>query len=163
MKNNSSNENKQNNLTEHVIMPVLSESQKTYAFYMSLCGWLIPGSGYLFLRQKMRAVSLFLILNGLFLWGMALRGEIAFPVLDTTSNEFNLVNILVFIMGIGNVLMTFVNMIPGLHQGDITASTYEIGTLFMVVSSGLNVFVLFHAWDAYRFGYYENTGEQDHD
>ena len=81
---------------------------------------------------------------------MALRGEIAFPVLDLKSNEFNFVNILVFFLGIGNGMMTGLNLMPFAGMGDISVPTYEIGTLFMVVSGAMNVFVTYHAVDLYH-------------
>ncbi|MDI6785050.1 MAG: hypothetical protein QME64_13270 [bacterium] len=113
-------------------------------------GWLVPGSGHWYLGLMGKGSLFFLVLNGLFLWGMGLKGEIAFPVLQVSSPEFNIVNIFVFIFGLGNGLMAGLELTPWLRVGNLAAVTYEVGTLFMVVSGALNFFVVFDALDTYR-------------
>jgi hypothetical protein len=113
-------------------------------------GWLVPGSGHWYLGMMKKGLLFFILLNGLFLWGMILRGEIAFPVLKLASPEFNIVNIFIFIFGLGNGLMAILELTPWLHVGNIAAVTYEVGTLFMVVSGSLNFFIVLDALDTYR-------------
>jgi hypothetical protein len=130
--------------------PPLTQEQRINSMTLGVIGWLIPGAAHFKLGDYKRAILFFILLNGLFLWGMTLRGEIAFPILDLKSNEFNFVNILVFLLGIGNGMMTCLNMLPFARMGDISVTTYEIGTLFMVVSGAMNVFVTYHAVDLYH-------------
>jgi hypothetical protein len=130
--------------------PPLTQEQRIESMTLAVMGWLIPGAAHFKLGDMKRAILFFILLNGLFYWGMTLRGEIAFPILDLKSNEFNFVNILVFFLGIGNGMMTCLNMLPFARMGDISVTTYEIGTLFMVVSGAMNVFVTYHAIDLYH-------------
>jgi hypothetical protein len=131
---------------------VLTPGQQSQAVLLSILGWLVPGAGHWYLGKYVKGLLFFVLLNGLFYWGMVLDGEIAIPVLDVHSAEFNFVNILVFIFGCGNGLMTLLNLMPFAKFGDISLSTYEVGTLFMVVSGSLNVFVTMNAWDCFRNG-----------
>jgi hypothetical protein len=129
---------------------VLTGRQQWKGIMIGFWGWLIPGAGYWIVGRKTKALLVFVMLTLLFIWGMMLHGEIVLPILDTKSTEFNLVNILVFILGIGNGIMTLLNLLPSIGQGQIIASTYEVGTLFMVVSGAMNVFFAYHAWDLFR-------------
>ena len=140
---------KDNSQTQDAPPVNLTPEQHTKVMTACVLGWLIPGAGHLYLGKFVKGISFFVLLNGLFLWGMALHGEIAFPILDLHSPEFNLVNILVFIVGLGNGLMTFLNLIPKINMGNIALHTYEVGTLFMVVSGSMNVFAVFNVWDLF--------------
>src|SRR5208283_1891653 len=128
----------------------LTPQQKSKVVTACIFGWLIPGAGHWLTGKYLKGLAFFILLNGLFLGGMALHGEIALPIFDIHSQEFNFVNILVFIFGLGNGIMTFLNLMPFAKFGDISLSTYEAGTLFMVVSGSLNVFVVMNVWDLYR-------------
>lgn len=128
----------------------LTGVEKRQAILLCGLGWLVPGSGHWYLGLMKKGLLFFLLLNGLFLWGMMLRGEVAFPVLRLASPEFNIVNIFVFIFGLGNGLMAILELSPWFHVGNIAAVTYEVGTLFMVVSGSLNFFVVLDALDTYR-------------
>ena len=128
----------------------LTSGQQSQAILLSIVGWLVPGAGHWYLGKYAKGCIFFFLLNGLFYWGMALHGEIAIPILNVHSAEFNFVNILIFIFGCGNGLMTLLNLMPFAKFGDISLNTYEVGTLFMVVSGSLNVFVVMNAWDCFR-------------
>jgi hypothetical protein len=128
----------------------LTGDEKKHAVVLCALGWLVPGSGHWYLGLMKKGLLFFILLNGLFLWGMMLRGEIAFPVLKLASPEFNIVNIFIFIFGLGNGLMAILELTPWLHVGNIAAITYEVGTLFMVVSGSLNFFIVLDALDTYR-------------
>jgi hypothetical protein len=128
----------------------LTGDEKKHTMVLCALGWLVPGSGHWYLGLMKKGVLFFILLNGLFLWGMMLRGEIAFPVLKLASPEFNIVNIFIFIFGLGNGLMAILELTPWLHVDNIAAVTYEVGTLFMVVSGSLNFFIVLDALDTYR-------------
>lgn len=149
--------------TGYMESPILTPEQKWTGVRLWIMGWIIPGFAHWMLGQKKKALIFFLMLNGLFIWGMALKGEIVFPVMDIHSNEFNLVNILIFLLGIGNGLMSVVNMIPSFHMGDASVKSYEVATLFMVVSGAMNMFVAFHAWDLYRLNLSGSKKDKSHD
>lgn len=146
----SDNNEAENQEPELLEFPELTSDQKWQGSLLFILGWFIPGAAHWKLGLKKKALIFFVMLNGLFIWGMALRGEIAFPVLDVHSNEFNLVNILIFLLGIGNGSLCLANMVPFFHLGDPSVRSFEVGTLFMVVSGAMNVFAAFHAWDWYR-------------
>lgn len=128
----------------------LTPTEQFTAVIICFVAWLIPGGGHFYLGKYNKSIAFFILLNGLFAWGMLLQGQIAFPIIDVESIEFNLVNILIFIFGFCNGGMTIINLIPLFHYGDIAQPLYEIGTLFMLVSGALNIFVLLNAWDLYR-------------
>ncbi|MCX7918653.1 MAG: hypothetical protein N3A72_03375 [bacterium] len=128
----------------------LTGKEKRHCVFLCILGWLVPGSGHWYLGLIKKGWLFFLLLNGLFLWGMWLKGEIAFPVLKLSSPEFNIVNIFVFIFGLGNGLMSLLELTPWFHVGNLAAVTYEVGTLYMVVSGSLNFFVVLDALDTYR-------------
>lgn len=46
--------------------------------------------------------------------------------------------------------MAILELTPWLHVGNIAAVTYEVGTLFMVISGSLNFFIVLDALDTYR-------------
>ena len=128
----------------------LTTEEKRHAIVLFGFGWLVPGSGHWYIGQIGKGILFFVLLNGLFLWGMLLRGEIVFPVVQLSSPAFNIVNIFIFIFGLGNGLLSILELTPWLHVGNITAVTYEVGTLFMVVSGALNFFVVLDAFDTFR-------------
>lgn len=127
----------------------LTPEQKSKVVTACIVGWLVPGAGHWLTGKYLKGLAFFILLNGLFLGGMALHGEIAIPILNIHSQEFNFVNILVFIFGFGNGIMTIINLLPFAKFGDISLSTYEVGTLFMVVSGSLNVFAVMNVWDLF--------------
>lgn len=135
---------------EKITVRPLTGEEKRHAVILCALGWLVPGSGHWYLGIMKKGLLFFVLLNGLFLWGMILRGEIAFPVLKLASPEFNIVNIFIFIFGLGNGLMAVLELTPWLHVGNIAAVTYEVGTLFMVISGSLNFFIVLDALDTYR-------------
>lgn len=139
-----------NSKTEIIEIRPLTMEEKRHAIMLCGLGWLLPGSGHWYLGLMKKGLLFFILLNGLFLWGMLLRGEIAFPVLKLASPEFNIVNIFIFIFGLGNGLMAILELTPWLHVGNIAAVTYEVGTLFMVISGSLNFFIVLDALDTYR-------------
>ena len=140
---------KEQKVEKQSVLPLTNEEKK-HCFILCGLGWLIPGSGHWYLGMMKKGLLFFLLLNGLFLWGMLLKGEIAFPVLKLSSAEFNIVNIFVFIFGFGNGLMSILELTPWLHVGNIASVTYEVGTLYMVISGSLNFFIVFDALDTYR-------------
>ena len=150
----SSNNNKlktdQKQNDQIVPVLVLTGPQQWKGIMIGFWGWLIPGAGYWIVGRKTKALLVFALLTLFFVFGLMLHGEIVLPILDTKSTEFNLVNILVFILGIGNGIMTLLNLLPSVSQGQITASSYEVGTLFMVISGSMNAFFAYHAWDLFR-------------
>jgi hypothetical protein len=149
MSSKKTKESKKPKKEEPQLRPLTAEEKRNCVILCGV-GWLVPGSGQWYLGLMGKGLLFFLLLNGLFLWGMGLRGEIAFPVLQLSSPEFNIVNIFVFIFGLGNGLMAGLELTPWLHVGNIASVTYEVGTLFMVVSGALNFFVVLDALDTYR-------------
>ena len=147
---NTKNETNEFGKSKEIAEIRLTAEQKTQAVIISILGWIVPGAGHWYLGKFAKGLTFFIVLNGLFFWGMILHGEIAIPILDIHSQEFNFVNILIFIFGCGNGIMTILNLMPFAQFGNIALSTYEVGTLFMVVSGSLNVFITMNAWDLYR-------------
>lgn len=128
----------------------LSGEEIKVATFICFISWLIVGAGHFYCGKIKKGLVFFLLLEGLFLYGMLLRGEIAIPEWRISSLDFNFVNILIFFLGLGNGLLTILQLTPYFHTGAPFVSTYEVGTLFMLVSGALNLFVILDAFDTYR-------------
>jgi hypothetical protein len=117
------------------------ERPATAGIPVAISAWLVPGLGHLMLGRTRRALTFFLIVTGLFVLGLTLRGEL-FP-LETSEP-------LTFLAGlaeIGTGLPFFAAKLLGFGAGEVTAVTYEYGYTFCIVAGLLNMLVMLDAYD----------------
>ena len=129
-------------------------AQKKSAFIPLALSWLVPGYGYFINGHKRRAVFFFLILELTFLLGAVLRGSILVPVFSFRDPAFNLVNVLTFITQMFNGGLGIVSMLPEIFGARAHILPYneayvwaDLGAFFLLVSGGMNYFVLVSTWD----------------
>ncbi len=117
------------------------ERPATAGIPVAVSAWLVPGLGHLMLGRTRRALTFFLIVTGLFVLGLTLRGEL-FP-LETSEP-------LTFLAGlaeIGTGLPFFAAKLLGFGAGEVTAVTYEYGYTFCIVAGLLNMLIMLDAYD----------------
>lgn len=116
--------------------------------------WLIPGYGFLHHGLKGRAILFFLLLQGTFLAGAAMQGSVLVPEFSPRSEGFNLVTILTFVVQMFNGLLGLVSVLPDLTGGRFAILPFnethplaELGAFYLLVSGGMNYFVLASTYD----------------
>ena len=108
---------------------------------VGLLSWLVPGAGHLVIgRQQKGLIFLFAlpVMFGIGLW------------LDGRLPEFDFSDPLVGLMAIANLGMGvpyFIASALDLGHGVVTATSYEYGNTFLIVSGLLNMLVALDAYD----------------
>jgi hypothetical protein len=103
--------------------------------------WLVPGAGHLMLGRRQKGLIFLIALPAMFAIGLALKG--ALPRFDFSDPLVGLAATANLGMGIPY----FIAKALGLGQGLVTASTYEYGNTFLIVSGLLNMLVAIDAYD----------------
>ncbi len=129
----------------------VSAAEKTLVMLIS---WLVPGYGFWHNGLRRRAVFFFLTLQATFLVGALLRGSVLLWSLDYRSSEtFNLVAILSTVTQLCNGALGLLSMLPEVAHGfhilpyDETNQWADLGSFYLLVSGGMNYFVLMSTWD----------------
>lgn len=129
--------------------------------------WLIPGFGFYYYGLRRRGVFLFVTLELTFLVGACMGASVLMPDFNFKSQDFNLVTILTFFTQMFNGLLGFVSLIPDLVGGKFhilpyneTGGWFDLGTFYLLVSGGMNYFVLVSTWDHF---YGRKVPEKDDD
>lgn len=126
---------------------------------LCLLNWLIPGAGYLAVRDVSRGITLFLVINFCFAMGVLLGGYILVPATwSPRAAGFNLVGTLTYICQVfdgGGWLL--VRILQNVSAGDADAffnikgqavKTYsDLGAFHLVVAGGLNYFATVRLYD----------------
>jgi hypothetical protein len=103
--------------------------------------WLVPGAGHLMLGRRQKAIVFFVALTAMFVIGLALNGRLAsFDFSDPLVGLAALAN-----LGMG--IPYFIARFLDLGQGMVTATSYEYGNTFLIVSGLLNLLVAIDAYD----------------
>lgn len=122
-------------------------------FFLS---WLLPGSGHLIQKKRVKAGVFFfgvLILLGL---GILMEGRFFLPYTETTNNfglmqrQFHPLLILGFLGDLGSGIFYFLIKLIGAANGNIAAVTYHYGTAYMVTAGLLNYLIALNAFDIAR-------------
>jgi hypothetical protein len=111
---------------------------------MVVLAWLVPGAAHLVLGRPAKAAVFFVVLTGMFGFGIALEGRLF---------SFDVSEWLVFLAALaewGTGLPRLVAAVAGVGEGTVTAVTYEYGNTFLMASGLLNALVVLNAVDLAR-------------
>jgi hypothetical protein len=123
-------------------------------FLVISLSWLIPGYGYLIHRRWGRGIFFFVILEATFLAGAAFHGSVLLPDFRFGSEGFNVVTILTFLTQMFNGGMSLISLLPEFFGAkaailpyDETNQWADLGSFFLLVSGGMNYFVMTSTYD----------------
>ena len=108
---------------------------------LCVAAWVVPGAGHFWLGRAQKATVFLVALLLMFALGLALDGRL-FP--------FELSEPLVALAAFANAglgLPWIAGRMLGLGGGVVTATTYEYGNCFLIVSGLLNFLVILDAYD----------------
>lgn len=137
-----------------------------------LLSWLIPGYGYYINGFRRRAALAFVAIELTFLLGCVLRGGVFLPEFRWTHEGFNIVSLLTFLTQIFNGGAALISLLPemlgekwALLPYDESYCWADLGSFFILVSGGLNYFILTSVYDHFygrkRFQDVKNEGENE--
>ena len=123
--------------------------EKLFVMFLS---WLLPGYGFLHNGRKWHALYVFVVLEATFLVGSLLKGSVLLPDFDYRSEGFNLVTILTFMTQMFNGLLGMISLLPDIGGPailpyDETHHWADLGSFYLLVSGGMNYFVIASTYD----------------
>lgn len=107
-------------------------SPQGFVYLPLIAGWLVPGAGHFLLRKWGRGALLAAAIIGMFAMGIAMQGKIY-------SSAHDILDLLGLAGDLGNGLMYIVSRAFSLGADQVTATTGDYGTRFIVVAGLLNV------------------------
>ena len=108
---------------------------------LCLTSWLVPGAGHLWQKRRQKGLVFIIALPLLFAIGLWLKGTIfPFQFAEPLSG-------LAAIAELGAGLPWLLARMAGAGGGTVTASTWEYGNTFMIVSGLLNFLVILDTFD----------------
>lgn len=128
------------------------------ALILCALNWLVPGAGYLAVRDYARGLTFFAVINAILLAGVALGGYVLTPVWHYRHPEFNLVAVLTYLTqalhGSGWLLLHalhgFAAQSPqsffNIHA--MSSRTYsDLGLFHLITAGGLNYYTTVRLYD----------------
>ena len=107
-------------------------TQKGFVYLPLIVGWLVPGGGHFLLRKWGRGALIAASIIGMFALGLGMKGKIYTGVSDVLE-------MLGMAGDLGSGLLFFVSRMMGWGADQITVTTADYGTKFIVVSGLLNI------------------------
>lgn len=108
---------------------------------LCLTSWLVPGAGHLWQKRRQKGLVFIIALPLMFAIGLWLKGTIfPFQFAEPLSG-------LAAIAELGAGLPWLLARMAGAGGGTVTASTWEYGNTFMIVSGLLNFLVILDTFD----------------
>ena len=106
--------------------------QAGFVYLPLIAGWLVPGAGHFLLRKWGRGALLAVSILGMFALGLAMQGKIY-------SSAHDILDILGLAGDLGGGLLYFASRLFSLGADQVTVTTGDYGTRFIVVAGLLNV------------------------
>jgi len=103
-----------------------------FVYLPLIAGWLVPGAGHFLLRKWGRGALLAGSILGMFVIGIAMQGKLY-------AGAHDILDMLGFAGDLGNGLLYIVSRAAGLGADQVTQTTGDYGTRFIVVAGLLNV------------------------
>jgi len=109
-----------------------NQAEGGFVYLPLIVGWLVPGAGHFLLRKWGRGAILAASILGMFAIGLAMNGKLY-------ANAHDILEMLGMAGDLGNGLLYLVSRAAGLGADQITQTTGDYGTRFIVVAGLLNV------------------------
>jgi len=103
-----------------------------FVYLPLIAGWLVPGAGHFLLRKWGRGALLSVSILGMFLIGIAMQGKLY-------AGAHDILDMLGLAGDLGNGLLYFVSRAAGWGADQVTVTTGDYGTRFIVVAGLLNI------------------------
>jgi hypothetical protein len=100
-----------------------------------LLAWLVPGAGHFYTGYKTKGITLFVLIGGLFVSGLMMKGGILTPLEDFISR-------LCMLGRVGAGLPWLAALFTNLRTGDMLSRYGEIGACYTAVAGLLNLLVV---------------------
>ena len=107
-------------------------AQGGFIYLPLIAGWLVPGAGHFLLRKWGRGALLSVSILAMFSIGIAMQGKLY-------AGAHDILDMLGLAGDLGNGLLYAVSRAAGLGADQITVTTGDYGTRFIVVAGLLNV------------------------
>ncbi len=110
-----------------------------------LLGWLMPGAGHWYAGHKVKAISLFALITGLFMSGLMMKGGILMPGAENLRS-FVFQDPISLVCAIGRIGVGFpwlVTLFTDIKAVDMLSRFGEIGACYTTVAGLLNLLVIF--------------------
>jgi hypothetical protein len=111
------------------------------ALLLAAVAWLVPGGGHFMLGRNRKAVTFFVVLTFMYLFGLAAGGRL-FPMQVSEPLVF-LAALAEWAVGLPRAAAA----VGGFGQGDVVAVSYEYGNTFVIVAGLLNALVVLDTYD----------------
>jgi len=109
-----------------------SEAGSGFVYLPLIAGWLVPGAGHFLLRKWGRGALLSASILGMFAVGIAMQGKLY-------ASAHDILDMLGLAGDLGNGLLYIVSRAAGWGADQVTQTTGDYGTRFIVVAGLLNV------------------------
>lgn len=109
-----------------------NEAGSGFVYLPLIAGWLVPGAGHFLLRRWGRGALLSASIVGMFAMGIAMQGKLY-------AGAHDILDMLGFAGDLGNGLLYVVSRAAGWGADQVTQTTGDYGTRFIVVAGLLNV------------------------
>ena len=103
-----------------------------FVYLPRLVGWLVPGAGHFLLRKWGRGALIAASILGMFAMGIAMQGKLY-------AGAHDILEMLGLAGDLGNGLVYVVSRAAGWGADQITVTTGDYGTRFIVVAGLLNI------------------------
>jgi len=140
-------------------------------YFVLVMSWLVPGFGFAWHGRWWRAIFFFIVLEATFLAGAFLQGSVLVPEFSYSSKDFNLVAILTFFTQMFNGFLGMISVAPdlltraGIHVRILpyneTNQWFDLGSFYLLVSGGMNYFVMMSTYDHFYGRKSEEKFEQN--
>ncbi|MBN1901003.1 hypothetical protein JW926_06720 [Candidatus Sumerlaeota bacterium] len=128
--------------------------------------WMIPGFGFFMRGCRIRALVLFVIIEGTFFLGLVFTGGVTPPVLDASGG--GIISFLTFIIQLGNGLSGFLSFGASLWSANMKAqglipsplvvffagyppkALFDQASMYLLVSGAMNYFAVTNFYDRYK-------------
>lgn len=138
--------------------PPLPRTSIPAALGLCLLNWLVPGAGYIAVRDVPRGATLLVLTNAMLMIGIAGGGYVLAPAWSPKNPEFNVVAILTYLVesfhGGGWLALQALQKATAaspeaffnLHRQSIRPFS-DLGVFYLVVAGGLNYFATVRLYD----------------